>query len=81
MRAGLLLVVALALAGCAATPAELAAADDAACVGYGFDRAAGPADYAACRMGLDQARGARADMRRAAWFAGAGTRMLPGVPR
>lgn len=63
-----LVVMVVILAGCAASPAELAAEDDAACTGYGFTRQT--ADYAACRMHVAQARESRDTMKRASLFMG-----------
>lgn len=68
MKAGLLVAV-MMLAGCA-TPAELAADDDATCTGYGFNQQAMPADYAVCRMHVERARQDRDNMTRAALFVG-----------
>jgi hypothetical protein len=68
MRTALVIVVMVALAGCTATPAELAAQDDATCAGYGFTQ--GTTGYAACRLQVAQAREDRDTMTRAALFMG-----------
>ena len=53
MKIAGLIVVALALSGCA-SPQQLAAADNAQCVNYGFQP--GTEGYAGCRQRLDMAR-------------------------
>jgi starvation-inducible outer membrane lipoprotein len=68
MRTALVIMALVALAGCAATPAELAAQDDATCTDYGFTQ--GTTDYAACRLQVAQAREDRDTMTRAALFMG-----------
>ncbi len=73
MRA-VLVVMVMVLAGCAATPAELAAEDDATCTGYGFTPQT--TDYAICRMSVAQGRESQANARKAAWFAGTGARLI-----
>lgn len=66
------LLLLIALAGCAASPEEIAAADSAKCVELGF--AEGTAAHGSCRLALMRDRSAS----RAAWaaaVAGAGAEM------
>jgi hypothetical protein len=77
MRMALVLAALLVVAGCAATPAELAAEDDATCTGYGFTPRT--TDYAACRLQVAQSRENRDATKRAAWMAGyMASRKAPG---
>jgi hypothetical protein len=67
MRVALVVVALMMVAGCTTT-ADLAAEDDATCIGYGF--AHRTTDYAACRLQVSQARENRDTMTRSALFMG-----------
>jgi hypothetical protein len=67
MRTVMVVVALMMVAGCTTT-AELAAEDDATCIGYGFTPRT--TDYAACRLQVAQAREDRDNRTRSAMYMG-----------